>query len=144
FPGETDAEFETLLAFVEEAGIDRLGAFAYSPVEGAAANALADPVPEAVKDERLERLMTLQARVSEERLRARIGRTYRVLIDEKTAAGAVGRTYAEAPDIDGLVHVSGGKTRPGDFVDCEIVSTDAHDLFGRISPALNGHPSTRA
>ncbi len=144
FPGETDAEFETLLAFVEEAGIDRLGAFAYSPVEGAAANALADPVPEPIKEARLERLMTLQARLSEERLRARIGRTYRVLIDEKTAAGAVGRTYAEAPDIDGLVHVSGGDPQPGDFVDCEIVSTDAHDLFGRASPTLSGHPNTGA
>ncbi len=144
FPGETEAEFETLLNFVEEAGIDRLGAFAYSPVEGAAANALADPVPEPVKEERLERLMTLQARVSEERLQARIGRTYRVLVDERTAAGTVGRTYAEAPDIDGLVHISGGEARAGDFVDCEIVSADAHDLFARVTPTLNGSRAARA
>ena len=144
FPGETEAQFETLLAFVEEAGIDRLGAFSYSPVEGAAANALPDPVPEAVKDERLERLMTLQARLSAERLQRRVGQTCRVLIDERSAAGAVGRSYAEAPDIDGLVHIAGSDARPGDFVDCEIVSADAHDLFGRIAPTSSGSPKNRA
>ncbi len=143
FPGETDAEFETLLRFVEDAGIDRLGAFAYSPVEGAAANALPNPVPEDVKQERLERLMAHQAILSAQRLRERIGRTYRVLIDARTDDGLVGRSYAEAPEIDGVVRVA-GDARPGDFVDCEIVSADAHDLSGRLVPALIRGPQVIA
>lgn len=133
FPGETEAEFETLLRFVEEAGIDRLGAFPYSPVEGAAANALPDPVPEPLKEERLERLMACQARVSAERLRARIGQRYQVLIDHSTDDGLIGRSYAEAPDIDGVIRMH-GQARPGDFVLCEITGADTHDLEGRFAP----------
>jgi len=134
FPGETEEEFETLLRFVEEAGIDRLGAFTYSAVAGASANALPNPVPESVKEERLERLMTCQAAVSADRLKTRIGHTYQVLIDESTKAGLVGRSYAEAPDIDGVIRVD-GVARIGDFVACEITGTDVHDLVGRIIPA---------
>ncbi|HUW98829.1 MAG TPA: 30S ribosomal protein S12 methylthiotransferase RimO [Acidiferrobacter sp.] len=133
FPGETDEEFETLLRFVEEAGIDRLGAFTYSAVAGAAANTLPNPVPESVKEERLERLMACQAKVSADRLQARIGHTYQVLIDKTTATGLVGRSYAEAPEIDGVIHTD-GVARAGDFVTCEITGTDVHDLVGRIVP----------
>ncbi len=138
FPGETEAEFDTLLAFVEEAGIDRLGAFAYSAVEGAAANALPNPVPEKIKRERLERLMARQEALSAERLRARIGQSCRVLIDERTADGLIGRSYAEAPEIDGVIHIAAGNARPGDLVDCRIVATDIHDLTAIISPTLSG------
>ncbi|MHB8254313.1 MAG: 30S ribosomal protein S12 methylthiotransferase RimO [Acidiferrobacter sp.] len=133
FPGETEEEFETLLRFVEEAGIDRLGAFTYSAVAGAAANALPNPVPEAVKEERLERLMNCQAIVSHQRLQARIGQTYSVLVDHSAKTGLVGRSYAEAPDIDGVIHMK-GKARAGDIVNCEITGADIHDLTGRITP----------
>ncbi len=127
YPGETEAEFETLLEFVQEAGIDRLGAFPYSPVEGAAANALPHPVPETLKEERLQRLMEVQAQVSAARLRKRIGERCRILVDARTTEGAIGRSYAEAPDIDGVIHIA-GPARPGDFVDCEIVGARVHDL----------------
>ena len=137
FPGETEAEFETLLAFIEDAGIDRLGAFAYSAVEGAAANALPNPVAEEIKHARLERLMAHQATVSAERLQARIGQTCRVLIDERTEDGLIGRSYAEAPEIDGVIHVTAGDARPGDFVDCRIVATDTHDLTAIMAPAFD-------
>ncbi|WP_297361106.1 30S ribosomal protein S12 methylthiotransferase RimO [Acidiferrobacter sp.] len=133
FPGETEAEFETLLEFIEDAGIDRLGAFAYSPVEGAVANTLPNPVPEDVKQERLERLMTHQAALSAERLKARIGRTCRVLVDARTEDGLIGRSYAEAPEIDGVIHIAAAEARPGDFVDCRIVATDIHDLTGIVA-----------
>ena len=133
FPGETEAEFETLLEFIEDAGIDRLGAFAYSPVEGAVANALPNPVPEDIKQERLERLMTRQAALSAERLKARIGRTCRVLVDAQTEDGLIGRSYAEAPEIDGVIHIAAAEARPGDFVDCRIVATDIHDLTGTVA-----------
>ncbi len=133
FPGETEAEFETLLEFIEDAGIDRLGAFAYSPVEGAVANTLPNPVPEDIKQERLERLMTRQAALSAERLKARIGRTCRVLVDARTEDGLIGRSYAEAPEIDGVIHIAAAEARPGDFVDCRIVATDIHDLTGIVA-----------
>lgn len=133
FPGETEEEFETLLRFVEETGIDRLGAFTYSAVDGAAANDLPNPVPEAVKEERLARLMAVQEKVSTERLKARIGRSYQVLIDESNATGLVGRSYAEAPDIDGVIHIE-GQGRVGDIVACDIVGSSVHDLTGRLSP----------
>ena len=133
FPGEIEAEFETLLEFIEDAGIDRLGAFAYSPVEGAVANTLPNPVPEDIKQERLERLMTRQAALSAERLKARIGRTCRVLVDARTEDGLIGRSYAEAPEIDGVIHIAAAEARPGDFVDCRIVATDIHDLTGIVA-----------
>ena len=137
FPGETEAEFETLLAFIEDAGIDRLGAFAYSAVEGAAANALPNPVPEDIKHARLERLMAHQAALSAERLKTRIGQTCRVLIDERTEDGLIGRSYAEAPEIDGVIRVTAGDAPPGDFVDCRIVATGTHDLTAIMAPTFD-------
>jgi ribosomal protein S12 methylthiotransferase len=125
FPGESEAEFEELLGFLEEAQLDRVGCFTYSPVEGAAANALPDPVPEAVKEERRARFMALQARISAARLRRKVGSTQRVLIDEP----GVGRSPADAPDIDGVVRFQGGK--PGEFADVLIERADEHDLHGR-------------
>ena len=125
FPGETEAEFAELLSFLEEAQWDRVGCFAYSPVEGAAANALPDPVPEEVKEERRERFMMVQQRISERKLQAKIGRTLRVLVDEP----GVGRTMGDAPEIDGVVHFKGGQA--GEFADVLIERSDQHDLHGR-------------
>ena len=127
FPGETEAEFSELLSFLEEAELDRVGCFAYSPVEGAAANDLPDHVPPQLKEERKARFMALQERISARKLQAKIGRTLRVLVDEP----GVGRSSADAPEIDGLVHFRGGKA--GEFRDVLIERTDAHDLFGRLS-----------
>ncbi|MFT3757079.1 MAG: 30S ribosomal protein S12 methylthiotransferase RimO [Pseudoxanthomonas sp.] len=133
FPGETDAEFEELLDFLREVRLDRVGAFAYSPVDGAPANDLPDPVPEAVKQERLARFMEVQARISAEKLEAKIGTTQRCLVDMLEDGIAVARSKADAPEIDGLVHVQNGGElglKPGDFVDVEITDADEHDLFG--------------
>jgi ribosomal protein S12 methylthiotransferase len=129
FPGETESEFAELLGFLEEAQLDRVGCFAYSPVAGAAANALPDPVPEALKEERRRRFMEAQARVSAAKLRAKIGSTQRVLIDEP----GVGRTMGDAPEIDGVVHFKGGPHFPsvGEFADVLIERADEHDLYGR-------------
>jgi ribosomal protein S12 methylthiotransferase len=125
FPGETDAEFDQLLDFLGQAQLDRVGCFAYSPVEGAAANALPDPVPEEVKEERRARFMQVQAKISAAKLRAKVGKTFEVLVDEP----GVGRSKGDAPDIDGVVHFSGGKA--GQFVRVLVDRTDEHDLFGR-------------
>ncbi|HYL90970.1 MAG TPA: 30S ribosomal protein S12 methylthiotransferase RimO [Burkholderiales bacterium] len=125
FPGETEAEFDELLAFLEEAQLDRVGCFAYSPVEGAAANALPDPVPQVVKEERRARFMGKQARISAARLHAKVLQTLRVLIDEP----GTGRTMGDAPEIDGVVHFKGGKA--GEFADVLIERSDQHDLYGR-------------
>ena len=134
FPGETDAEFEELLAFLREAQLDRVGAFAYSPVDGAKANDLPDPVREEVKQERLERFMQTQAAISEEKLKRKIGRTLKAIVDHVHSDGAVGRTSADAPEIDGLVRIrDGAKLKPGQFVDVRIDGSDEHDLRGRIA-----------
>ena len=125
FPGETEREFEELLAFLESAQLDRVGCFAYSPVAGAAANALPDPVREPVKQERRRRFMETQARISAAKLRAKIGKTVRVLIDEP----GVGRSMGDAPEIDGVVHFKGGKS--GEFADFFVERADEHDLYGR-------------
>jgi ribosomal protein S12 methylthiotransferase len=125
FPGETEREFEDLLDFLEAAQLDRVGCFAYSPVDGAAANAYPDAVPEAVKEARRERLMRAQARISAARLARKLGRVERVLVD----APGVGRSAADAPEIDGVVHFEGG--RVGEFVDVRIERSDEHDLYGR-------------
>jgi ribosomal protein S12 methylthiotransferase len=127
FPGETEAEFEELLQFLQEAQLDRVGCFEYSPVEGAAANALPDAVPQPVKEERRGRFMALQQRISTEKLKAKVGRTMRVLIDEP----GIGRSSADAPEIDGVVRFRGGKA--GEFRDVLIERSDAHDLFGRLA-----------
>ncbi len=132
FPGETQADFEALLAFLEEAQLDRVGAFAYSPVEGAAANALPGAVPEAVKEERLRRFMATQERISAQRLRRRVGSIAEVLIDEAGERNVVGRTYAEAPEIDGVVVVEGvAHCAPGDVLKLRITGAGDHDLVAR-------------
>ncbi len=135
FPGETEAEFEYLLDFLKEAEIDRLGCFAYSPVEGATANEIANPVPEEVREERRARVMQLQEEISKKRLQAKVGKTLRVLIDEVDRNGGTGRTYSDAPEIDGVVYVKPPfephrKLVVGQFVDVRITAADAHDLWG--------------
>jgi ribosomal protein S12 methylthiotransferase len=130
FPGETEAEFERLLAFLDEAQLDRVGCFAYSPVEGAAANALPDPLPEEVREERRARFMARQEKISAARLKAKIGRTITVLVDEVGSKGAVARSAADAPEIDGLVYVEDGKhLAPGAFAQVRITRADSHDLW---------------
>jgi ribosomal protein S12 methylthiotransferase len=134
FPGETDAEFDELLAFLREAQLDRVGAFAFSPVDGAKANALPDPVDEDVKQERLERFMATQAQISAARLRRKIGTTLTALVDQADADGAVARTSADAPEIDGVLRIRNGqKLKPGQFVDVRIEATDEHDLIGALA-----------
>jgi ribosomal protein S12 methylthiotransferase len=136
FPGETEAEFEELLEWLDEAQLDRVGCFKYSPVEGATANALPDHVPPEVQEERYARFMERAAAISAERLAARVGRRMRVLVDavEKTGAKstAVARSEADAPEIDGVVRISNaGKLQAGDWADVEITSSDAYDLHAR-------------
>jgi ribosomal protein S12 methylthiotransferase len=138
FPGETEAEFEHLLQFVGEAQIDRAGCFAYSPVDGAAANALPDPVPAPLREERRARFMAAAEAASTERLRRRVGATMQVLVDSAPALGrkgGVGRSYADAPEIDGSVKLlppqKASKTlKAGEFTQARIVATQGHDLIG--------------
>ena len=130
FPGETEAEFAVLLEFLEQARLDRVGCFAYSPVDGAAANALPDPVPEAVKEQRRARFMAVQEKISAARLQAKVGKELTVLVDELTRDGAVARSSADAPEIDGLVYVeSPGGLKVGDFARVRVERADAHDLW---------------
>jgi ribosomal protein S12 methylthiotransferase len=134
FPGETASEFEALLAFLEEAQLDRVGCFVYSPVAGAAANALPDPVPEEVQQERRARFMQLQAHISAEKLQRKIGRTLNVLIDEIGAAGAVARSPADAPEIDGLVYIEKADgLLPGEFARVIVQRADEHDLYATLA-----------
>ena len=131
FPGETEEEFEEMLAFLREAQLDRVGCFTYSPVEGAAANDLPDHVPEAVKEARKERFMEVQAEISAARLARRVGKRMTVLVDEIDEQGAVCRSYADAPEIDGMVFVADAEgLQVGDFVEVEITASDEHDLWG--------------
>ena len=130
FPGETEAEFEELLAFLKEAQLDRVGCFAYSPVEGATANQLADPVPEAIKEERRARFMQLQEEISRQRLAEKVGRKMMVMVDELAEDQMIARSSADAPEIDGLVYVDkAGHVQPGDFIEVEIIDSDTHDLY---------------
>ncbi|MCC5854168.1 MAG: 30S ribosomal protein S12 methylthiotransferase RimO [Idiomarina sp.] len=130
FPGETEEDFEELLTFLREARLDRVGCFTYSPVEGAAANDLPEPVPEDVKQDRLARFMAVQSEISAAKLQGRIGEEMRILIDEVTPDGAVGRSYADAPEIDGVVHLTDEHdVRPGDLIWAEIIHADEHDLW---------------
>lgn len=136
FPGETDAEFEELLEFLDEAQLDRVGAFAYSPVEGAQANDLPDPVPEDVKQERLARFMERQAAISAARLEAKVGSVQRCLVDAIDGELAIARSMADAPEIDGIVQVQDGFAaglKPGEFVDVTIMGSDEHDLYGEVA-----------
>ncbi|MGO1071680.1 30S ribosomal protein S12 methylthiotransferase RimO [Lysobacter sp. CA199] len=133
FPGETEAEFEELLDFLDEAQLDRVGAFAYSPVDGAKANDLPDPVDEDIKQERLARFMERQAEISANKLEAKIGSVQRCIVDAIDGDLAIARSMADAPEIDGLVQIQNGleaQLRVGQFVDVEIMGSDEHDLFG--------------
>ncbi|MBK9668477.1 MAG: 30S ribosomal protein S12 methylthiotransferase RimO [Thermomonas sp.] len=135
FPGETDAEFEELLEFLDEAQLDRVGAFAYSPVAGAQANALPDPVDEGVKQERLARFMERQAAISEARLAAKVGSVQQVIVDAIDGDLAIARSMADAPEIDGLVQVQDGREaglQPGEFAWVRIMGSDEHDLYGEV------------
>lgn len=130
FPGETEDDFQQLLDFIQEVQLDRVGCFAYSPVEGAVANALPDAVPEEVKQERLARFMELQTGISAQKLQDKIGQTMMVLVDAVDDENAVGRSAADAPEIDGVVYLEGGAgLLPGDLVEVTITDADDHDLF---------------
>ena len=132
FPGETEADFQYLLDWLDEAQLDRVGAFRFEPVEGAAANALPDPVPEAVKEERYARIMEKTAAISAAKLAAKVGRTIDVIIDEVgDEGGATGRSTADAPGIDGEVFLrDAGHLAQGDIVKVEVEDADEHDLYG--------------
>ena len=135
FPGETEDDFEQLLDFLRAARLDRVGAFPYSPVEGAAANALPGAVPEEVKEERLARLMALQAEISREKLAATVGRRLTVLVDGVIEDGRrLARGPGEAPEIDGVILVEGSEAASGEFIDVEITDADAHDRYARALP----------
>jgi len=133
FPGETEEDFEELLDFLDVAQLDRVGCFAYSPVQGTVANDLPDPVPEDIKQERLARFMEFQAHISADRLEARVGRRERVLIDEVVEEGAVGRSRADAPEIDGQVFIDGAThLKVGEWVEVEIEEVDEHDMWAHL------------
>jgi len=140
FPGETEAEFETLLDFMREAQIDRAGCFAYSPVQGAAANELSGMLPAPLREERRARFMAVAEQVSAAKLQQKVGATMQVLVDQATALGrkgGVARSYADAPEIDGTVQLlppaKASKTyKVGDFVRARIVGTRGHDLVGEV------------
>jgi ribosomal protein S12 methylthiotransferase len=133
FPGETEEDFEYLLGWLEEAQLDRVGAFRFEAVEGASATSMPDQVPEDVRQDRYERVMALSARISAEKLAAKVGKTIDVLIDavDGETGGATGRSKADAPEIDGEVHLrDAGDLKPGDIVSARIEDSDAHDLYG--------------
>jgi len=134
FPGETDREFEDLLAFLDEAQLDRVGCFAYSPVDGAVANGLPDPVPQDVREERQARFMQTQARISAARLQRKVGATLQVLVDRVAGDVATARSMADAPEIDGIVTIEdGGALRVGQFATVAVTGADAHDLTARLA-----------
>lgn len=132
FPGETEEEFEELLDFIETAQLDRVGAFKYSPIEGAAANALPDHVDPDVQEDRLARLMYLQEEISAEKLAKKVGQTMKVLVDDVDDEGSVARSAADAPEIDGLVYINGEDLEVGEFVTVKITGSDEHDLWGEV------------
>jgi ribosomal protein S12 methylthiotransferase len=130
FPGETEAEFAALLEFLEAAELDRVGCFAYSPVDGAQANELPGQLPEAVKEERRARFMVTQEKVSARRLKAKVGKRLRVLVDSVEGGKALARSSADAPEIDGVVHVErAAALKPGGFAEVQVNRSDAHDLW---------------
>jgi ribosomal protein S12 methylthiotransferase len=139
FPGETDAEFEQLLAWLGAAGLDRVGCFQYSPVEGAAANAIAEPVPDELKQERYERFMQKAGEISSARLAARVGQRCRVLIDSIQDGVAIARSAGDAPEIDGVVRIRGGaRLKVGEFAAVEITAAGTYDLEARRTDDLAG------
>jgi ribosomal protein S12 methylthiotransferase len=134
FPGETDAEFDELLDFLQHAELDRVGCFAYSPVEGARANALPGHVPEQVKRERRARLMALQEKISARRLERHVGKVTRVLVDAVGPDGAAARSSADAPEIDGVVHVSPSpRLKAGEFSEVRVTRAGVHDLWAEVA-----------
>lgn len=133
FPGETEEDFQMLLDFLKEAQLDRVGCFKFSPVEGAPATEMADQVPEEVKEERFHRFMQLQQEISAERLKQKIGQTLDVIVDEIDDEGIIGRTKADAPEVDGLVYIenlSGLPVKVGEFIKVTITHSDEYDLWG--------------
>jgi len=133
FPGESEDDFQLLLSFLEEARLDRVGCFAYSPVEGAAANALADPVAEEIKQDRLQRFMAVQAGISAAKLQRRIGQRMTVLVDEVSDEGIIARSRSDAPEIDGVVMIKyADQAKAGEFIEVEIAGADEHDLYARF------------
>ena len=133
FPGETEEDFQMLLDFLKEAQLDRVGCFKFSPVEGAPATEMADQVPEDVKEERFHRFMQLQQEISAERLKQKIGQTFDVIVDEIDDEGIIGRTKADAPEVDGLVYIenlSGTPVKVGEFIKVTITHSDEYDLWG--------------
>ncbi|MDF1780459.1 MAG: 30S ribosomal protein S12 methylthiotransferase RimO [Alcanivoracaceae bacterium] len=133
FPGETDDDFEMLLDWLEEAQLDRVGCFTYSPVDGAPANALPDPVDPDIAAERLERFMNFQSRISEQKLAKKVGKEIEILIDEVTDEGAIGRSHADAPEIDGLVYLDNATSlKPGQRVKGRVTDSDEHDLWAEL------------
>ena len=133
YPGETEQDFELLLDFLEKAQLDRVGCFPYSPIEGAAANELANQVPDEIKQQRFDRFMQLQQKISMQKLQAKIGKTLTVIIDEVDEEGAIGRSMADAPEIDGVVYLNEEKdVKVGDIVQVIIEHSDEYDLWGTI------------
>lgn len=133
FPGETEEDFQMLLDFLKEAQLDRVGCFKFSPVEGAPATEMTDQVPEDVKEERFHRFMQLQQEISAERLKQKIGQTLDVIVDEIDDEGIIGRTKADAPEVDGLVYIenlSGAPVKVGEFIKVTITHSDEYDLWG--------------
>ena len=134
FPGETDEDFQHLLEFLQNAKLDRVGCFSYSPVEGATANKLADPVDPDLAEERREVLMATQARISSERLQLRVGTTCVAIIDEVTPTEIIARSYAESPEVDGVIRINPGQDlKSGDQVFIKITNSDEYDLFGELT-----------
>jgi ribosomal protein S12 methylthiotransferase len=133
FPGETEEDFETLLEFMEEAELDRVGAFTYSAIDGAPANELPNAVPEEVKEERLERFMEVQAEISAAKLSRMIGKTLTVLVDDADEGQSIARSYRDAPEIDGQVVIEGVELPVGEFAKVRITHADEHDLWGEIA-----------
>jgi len=133
FPGETEAEFEEMLAWLEEAQLDRVGCFKYSPVDGATSNALPDHVDPEVQEERYQRFMELAGEISAERLAARVGKRMRVLVDSVGDDEAIARSEGDAPEIDGVVHISNpGKLKAGDWAQVDVTGADAYDLHAKL------------
>ncbi len=138
FPGETEDDFQVLIEWLEEAQLDRVGCFKYSPVEGATANQIAEPVPDEVKEERWHRFMQVQQRISAARLGAKVGRSMQVLVDSVEGRTAIARSEADAPEIDGSVHITGkgaGRLRPGEFAEVTITGASEYDLTARLAGA---------
>jgi ribosomal protein S12 methylthiotransferase len=134
FPGETEAEFNELLDFLDEAQLDRVGAFSYSPVEGAGANTLPGALPDAVREERKARLLRHQEDISTQRLERMIGRRIQVLVDDIDEDGAIARSRGDAPDVDGLVYISDGQDLDiGEFAEVSVIDCDVHDLYATIA-----------